>query len=267
MCPPRHFAIRYVINPWMRLDRPADPARAQRQWTALRGLLTSLGARVRVRRPVAGLPDLCFTANAGLTFARTFIPARFRHPERRAEEPVHRAWFQGCGWRIADLTGRHAFEGEGDALGFGDTVVMGFRFRSEAAAHEPLSRQLGRRVLPLELRLPSFYHLDTCFAPLDDRTALWYPAAFDRWGRRVIESLVPDPVEVERSDARRFACNAVAVGRRVVMHAGASAALRRALERRAFELRETDLSEFLKAGGAAKCLVLTLSGPGRPASA
>lgn len=25
---------------------------------------------------------------------------------------------------------------------------------------------------------PKFYHLDTCFAPVDETTALWYPPAF-----------------------------------------------------------------------------------------
>jgi N-dimethylarginine dimethylaminohydrolase len=53
-------------------------------------------------------------------------------------------------------------------------------------------------------------------------------------------------------------CNAVAIDRSVVLHAGCSTALRRQLTRRGFQLYATDLSEFLKAGGSAKCLVLRL---------
>ncbi len=258
MCPPRHFGIRYVINPWMRLARPADPRRALAQWARLRRLLRRLGAAVRVLPAVPDMPDLCFTANAGLVRDGTFIPARFRHRERRAEEPVDRSWFARRAYRVAPLPRPVCWEGEGDVLPFDGNLLMGYRFRSELKAHEALSRLLRTRVLPVGLRDPYFYHLDTCFAPLTATTALWYPAAFDRWGRRVIESLVPDPIAVDAADARRFACNAIAFGGHVIMHAGASPRLRRALDRRRLDLRQTDLSEFLKAGGAAKCLVLTL---------
>lgn len=33
-------------------------------------------------------------------------------------------------------------------------------------------------VVICELTHPNFYHLDTCFAPVDETTALWYPPAF-----------------------------------------------------------------------------------------
>jgi len=258
LCAPRHYVIRYEINPWMRLGRQPAAGRAARQWEALRRLLVRCGARVRLIPPRSGLPDMCFTANAGLVHGRTFIPARFRHPQRRGEEAAAAAWFRARGYRVAALPRRFAFEGEGDALRQGATWLFGFRFRSEEPAHAPLALLLRARVLPLELRDPRFYHLDTCFAPLDDRTALWFPRAFDRYGRRVIGAVVPDPVAVSAADALRFACNALPAGRSVILHRGISRALRRALERRGFVPRETDLSEFLKAGGAAKCLALRL---------
>ena len=141
----------------------------------------------------------------------------------------------------------------------GRTLIFGFRFRSDAPAHELLSRLLNARVLPVELADRRFYHLDTCFAPLNERTALWFPKAFDRYGRKVLESVAEELIDVSEADARRFVCNAIPVGRRLVMQAGVSAALRRRLSRRGFEIRPVDLSEFLKAGGSAKCLVLRLT--------
>ena len=261
MCRPSYYTIAYEINPWMSLKRQTNHARAILQWIRLHTLLTRrLAVRVRLLPPRPRVPDLVFTANAGLVHHRTLIRSNFRHPERQAEEPVIERYFKRAGYRVVRLTGRYDFEGEGDALWVGDTLVVGFRFRSDAPVHEELGRILRTRVLPVELADRRFYHLDTCFCPLDRRTALWFPRAFDRYGRRVLERLVPDLIPVAERDAVKFACNAIPVGRSVVMQSGASPALRRSLTRRRFAVHETDLSEFLKAGGSAKCLVLWLRG-------
>ena len=263
MCRPTYYAIAYEINPWMSLKRPANHARALAQWTRLHQLLTrQLGARVRLLPARPGVPDLVFTANAGLLHGRTLLRSNFRHPERQREEPAIERYFRREGFRVVRLSSRYDFEGEGDALWMGRTLVFGFRFRSDAPAHEELAGLLRTEVLPVELVDQRFYHLDTCFCPLNGTTALWFPGAFDRYGRAVLTRLVPDLLSVSEADATRFVCNAIAVGKDVVMQAGASERLRRQLTRRGFRLHPVDLSEFLKAGGSAKCLVLRLDGCG-----
>jgi len=260
MCRPTHYTIAYEINPWMSVKRQVDHRRAMRQWRQLYVLLTRrLKVRVRLLAPKPGVPDLVFTANAGLIANRLAIRSNFRHPERQREQPIVERYFRRAGFRVVRLPDRYPFEGEGDALWMNDTLVFGFRFRSDAPAHSRLARLLGARVLPVELADKRFYHLDTCFAPLDARSALWFPRAFDRYGRTVIESLVPDPIAVSEADAKRFVCNAIVLGHRVVLQEGYSTSLRRRLSRRGFEAHPVDLSEFLKAGGSAKCLVLLLS--------
>jgi N-dimethylarginine dimethylaminohydrolase len=259
MCRPTHYSIAYEINPWMRIERQVNHRAASHQWQALYALLTkTLRVSVKLVRPVHGLPDLVFTANAGLVSGGTFIRSNFRHPERQGEEPVFERYFRQRGFRITRLAGRFNFEGEGDALFFGETLFFGFRFRSDAPAHERLAKLLGCRVLPLELVDRRFYHLDTCFCPLNAETALWFPHAFDRYGRKVIETYVKDPVPVSQADALKFCCNAIVVNRAIVLHRGISQALHKQLTRRGFRVYELDLSEFLKAGGSAKCLVLRL---------
>jgi N-dimethylarginine dimethylaminohydrolase len=260
MCPPTHYAIEYEINPWMSLKRQANRARAVAQWRGLHALLTrTLGAHVRLLAPRPGIPDLVFTANAGLVSGRTLIRSNFRYPQRQEEEPVIERHFSSRGFRIIRLSPRYDFEGEGDALWMGRTLVFGFRFRSDAPVHEELASVLRAEVLPVELADRRFYHLDTCFCPLDARSALWFPGAFDRYGRRVLERLVEDPITVSERDAVTFVCNAVVIGRSIVVQEGCSPALRRQLARRGFQLYPVDLSEFLKAGGSAKCLVLRLA--------
>ena len=259
MCRPTYYRIAYEINPWMSLKRQANRARALLQWNQLYTLLTrTLGVRVPLLPPRPGVPDLTFTANAGLVVGRTVVRSNFRYRERQPEEPIVAGYFTRRGYRVIALPRTYRFEGEGDALWVGQTLLFGFRFRSDAPTHEALARLLRIRVLPVELKDRRFYHLDTCFCPLDARTALWFPQAFDRYGRKVIESLVEDPISVSEADAKRFACNAFSVGRTVIMQAGGSTRLKRQLTRRGFELAGVDLSEFLKAGGSAKCLVLRL---------
>jgi len=259
MCRPTYYRIAYEINPWMSLKRPARRRRAAAQWHRLHQLLTQdLGARVRLLAPRASVPDLVFTANAGLVAGRTLIRSNFRYPQRQLEEPVVERYFRRAGFGIVRLHERYRFEGEGDALWLGQTLVFGFRFRSDAPVHEELARRLRVRVLPVELADRRFYHLDTCFCPLDARSALWFPGAFDRYGRRVIEHLVARLISVSEADARRFVCNAIVINRAVVVQAGLSAGLRRRLTRLGLRVHQLDLSEFLKAGGSAKCLVLTL---------
>ncbi|MCI0483977.1 MAG: arginine deiminase-related protein [candidate division NC10 bacterium] len=243
----------------MRVTRQVTQPVAARQWQALYDLLTRrLRVPIKLVRPVKGLPDLIFTANAGLVAGRMFIRTNFRHPERRGEEAIFERYFRQRGYRVVTLPRHFNFEGEGDALSVGETLFLGFRFRSDAAVHERLAQILGRRVLPLELVDKRFYHLDTCFCPLDARSVLWYPGAFDRYGWKVIETNIPDPVPVSTADALRFCCNAMVIDRAVTLHRGVSKPLRKELERRDFGLYELDLSEFLKAGGSAKCLALHL---------
>jgi N-dimethylarginine dimethylaminohydrolase len=64
-------------------------------------------------------------------------------------------------------------------------------------------------------------------------------------------------IEVSVDDALRFACNAVEVRDAIVMH-DCSRALRERLHEIGYRVFCTDLSEFHKAGGSAKCLTLRL---------
>lgn len=261
MCRPTHFRIAYEINPWMRVSRQAVHARAQQQWRRLYTAITrEAGAAVRLLRPLARQPDLVFTANAGLVRGDTFIRSNFRYAERRGEEPHVERWFRRHGFRVHVLPRRCRFEGEGDVLRLGDRLIFGYHFRSDVQAHRAIGRLLGREVLSLELSDPKFYHLDTCFCPLNASSAMYYSGAFDRYARRVLARCVPDSVIVSRAEALRFVCNAIPVGQTLIVPQGLTPRTQRGLRTRGWRVIEVDCSEFLKAGGAAKCLVLRLSG-------
>jgi len=258
VCEPEYYAIRYSINPWMNLSRQSDAAKSRRQWERLMERLEELEASLRRIPPAQDLPDMVFTANAGLPLGRRVYLSRFRFPERRPEAEHFRRWFAEVGLEVIDLPDNLFFEGAGDALFFGETLFAGYRFRSDIAAHTYIAERSGIPVLSLELTDQRFYHLDTCFAPLDGESVLYFPPAFDRYARKVIEENVPDPIAVPEEEALRFACNAVVIGRNVVLHEGCPRTTE-LLAKRGFAVHETDLSEFLKAGGSAKCLTLRMA--------
>lgn len=176
---------------------------------------------------------------------------------------MFRRWFEREGYKVHPVPPGLFFEGEGDVLPLGGELYAGYRIRSDIAAHAWIAKILESRVLSLELVDERFYHLDTCFCPLAEDAAAYYSAAFDSYGRKVLEADIPRRIEVSERDAMRFACNAVVAGRKAVLNAGCEG-LKETLAGWGYEVWETDLSEFLKAGGAAKCLVLFLDGPGIP---
>ncbi len=259
MCPPDYFGIEYEINPWMNRARQADRAEAVRQWQGLRSLLDSVGVRISLLEPVPGLPDLVFTANAALIFKQKAILARFRYSQRQGEEPYYEAWLAANGFCALPLPGELYFEGAGDALFCGETLFSGYRFRSDARALQQVGAMLGCRVIPMELVDGYYYHLDTCFCPLAAGEAIYFPGAFDEYGRKVLAEHVPRLLPVSENEARCFACNAVVVGRHVVTNTGCPQ-LHALLRGRGYEPHETPLDEFVKAGGSAKCLTLRLDG-------
>ena len=276
MCPPRHFAVTYSINPWMDPKSWAQSAgsdggaalheTAQRQWEGLRHALAAAGAAIEILPPAPGLPDLVFTANAAVVLGGKAVLARFRHGERRNEEPVFASAFAAlaaCGLiaEVLQLPAALKFEGAGDCIfdARRGLLWLGCGFRSDAAAGRVIERHLGARCEPLPLQDANFYHLDTAFCALPCGGVIYYPGAFTAAALARIHDHVAsaERIVLNRADAERFAANAVCVGRTIVL-SSASAGLRRALERRGYAVIETPLDIFLKSGGSACCLTLRL---------
>lgn len=257
VCPPDHFGVLYEINPWMHREVKVDVDVARDQWETLVANLREAGAEVEVLDPQPGLPDLVFTANAGMVNAGRYVPSRFRHPERQAEVPHFQAWFEAAGFQVEHLPSTVSHEGAGDALPFRDVFLSGYRHRSDAAAHAPLSRLIGAAVRPIELVDPRLYHLDLTFCPLDDRRALVAPHFWDEYGRRVVAALVPEPFPLEDDEVLAFAANSVVVETTVVMPS-VPPRVGRQLERWGFDVVESPVDEFMKGGGACRCLTLAL---------
>jgi N-dimethylarginine dimethylaminohydrolase len=262
MCPPTLYEVDYVINPWMAGNVHASSrTRATEQWKRLYEAVSKI-ANVELIQPEDGSPDMVFTANAGLEHNGIVAISSFFHPERQGEEPWFGRWFREAGYTIVDIPRATPFEGEGDALFSTDGTCLwaGYGPRTTLSSHRMLHDIWDIPVVPLHLIDPRFYHLDTCFAPLEGGYVMYFPEAFDQPSLHRIEASYPPEkrIAIQEADAVSFACNAINVGRTIILNR-ISSELSVQLEQLGFNVIQVELTEFLKAGGAAKCLVMKLS--------
>lgn len=268
MCSPTHYSVAYSINPWMDLTNDVDWRKARKQWQDLHHLIIRLGGYVELIDPQPGLPDMVFTANAGFILPKyrnvvvpEIIPSRFEHEERSGEEEYFNFWFKQHGFGLFK-TPSLPFEGAGDMLFDESNVFLGHGFRTDQDALDGVISWINQfpKHTPHKCHLvdPRFYHLDTCFCPLGKNRYMVYDSAFadfDRWSQNVGGGA--HWIHVPEEEAEKFACNAVVIGDSIILPRGCPWATH-ALQDYGFEVYETPMSEFIKAGGACKCLTLKL---------
>ena len=282
MCAPKYFNVSYEINPHMEGNvNKVDTDLAQQQWLTLFNTLSQY-AVVHLARPREGLPDMVFTANAGtyIPAIDTFLVSSFSHQERRGESRYWREYAfdeMDCA-NIIDfsrITRPFKWEGDGDVIRDGNTQFVGCGSRSQIEGHllvEQLWKKLDGtsntenvQTIPLFLRDPRFYHLDTCFSVITKgnvKIILYYPDAFSPNSVRQIKeygvknNVIVLPVSEE--EAMMFTCNNVQAGNGLIFPLTTQRIVD-VFEAFGFTVHTLNLSEFLKSGGAARCLTLNIT--------
>lgn len=260
MCRPSFYGVEYQINPWMDIYKKPDKSLATEQWTNLHDRILEYGGDIVLIKDQPGLPDMVFTANGGTVFPnKKAAISNFKHQERKGEEEWFVQWFAEQGYDIF-YPSHMSYEGAGDALYLGDTLVCGTGFRSDEEAHGAVGNYCGDPIVVVKLVDPHFYHLDTCFCPLEGNTFMIYPGAFDKDSFDKITQLQKDKyfaIIVPEKEAKRFACNAVCIEKNVILPSGCPET-EGLLKFAGYKPVPVDMSEFIKAGGACKCLTLEL---------
>lgn len=256
MCPPEYFTVQYAINPWMDPALPVNLALAQRQWSELRSVYTSLGHTVRTIDPEPGLPDMVFAANGATVIDGKVLGAKFAYPERVAEGPAYLNWFRANGYSTV-VEASHVNEGEGDIVFAHRAIIAGHGFRTDQAIQSQVAGLFGLPVISVRLVDPRFYHVDTALLVLDPDTAAYYPAAFDGPSRAALAAHFPELIEASDDDAEELGLNGLCDGRNVVLPVQA-AGLAMQIKAAGYTVVPVDLSEFKKSGGGPKCCTLEL---------
>lgn len=279
MAEPTHYDVTYRINPWMKpgvwsASAGQNRVAARCAWDALRATLEASGGEVIAMPGAADVPDLVFPANAAVVLDGLALVARFRHPERRGEEPHFLAALrglrdQGLLREVRQIDGCFQ-EGAGDCLWDARRghfwVASGPR--SSPASVEVIAETFSQNVVHLPLATERYYHLDTCFCPLSGGEILYYPAALTPQAHRaLLDHTRPDErIEASDEEAEAFCVNAVCIGRTIVM-ARPPARLGEQLAERGYEVRPVDLDPFILSGGGAFCMTLRLDLSSSPAAA
>jgi N-dimethylarginine dimethylaminohydrolase len=260
MVEPGHFRVDYAINPFMDLASQPDPVATRDQWDAIAAAIGAAGGAVDVLAQRSDAPDMVFAMNLGLPLVggptgRLAVLSHMRFPERRMETESAAGWFADRGYTLHTIgsegVGAH-FEA-GDAFAWRGELVVGYGPRSERLALKHLANELDVTVRGVQIKHPGMYHLDLAFCPLDDTRAMVCPDAFDTDSARRLLDLVPDPLVLTESEAMTFCANSIVVGRTVIMPACPDR-VRAQLEAWGFEVVLVGVSEFLKGGGAIRCL-------------
>ena len=261
MSAPDYYGIEYEINPWMDVSKKADLPLATRQWQKLYQTLLGLGVDVQLINQAQGWPDMVFTANGGLLYHGKMILPHFKYPERQGETQYFRDWFFKAGYAILNDYNLSEpeiphFEGAGDGLLAGDVLFAGYGIRSDKAFFEQAAYLDHDKIVYCELVNGYYYHIDTCFCPLNAKQAIWFPGAFSPESQARMRSHI-ELIDVREEEARHFACNAVVVGKNIVIPEGCPQ-LTRDLEALGMTVHACDMTEYIKSGGACKCLTLVV---------
>lgn len=271
MCAPDRFEVSYTINPWMQPDQWASQrvdleARASLGWRQLVSTFKSIGAQIEFVPPVAGLPDLVFTANAAVVLDGTALVANFRHKERQGETAIFEAFFRDLMARgiiksVQLLPANIALEGAGDCVwdATRQCFWMGYGPRTDLAAGDHVSRVFGQQVHALELINPHFYHMDTALCPLSGGEVLLVESAFSSRDIGLIRQIVgaENIITVPPESAAQLAANAVCLGRDLILST-CSADMEAAIVERGYQVHHVPLEPFAMSGGSAFCLTLAL---------
>src|SRR3989344_1404253 len=211
MCPPTYFSIKYEINPWMHVENKVNPLKAKKEFLNLKSIYRSLGADIIEISQDKNLPDMVYAANFGFPKNNFFIKSNFKFKERKKESKLSKVYFEKLGFKIKELPENINFEGQGDLLTNGKNYFFGWGKRSDYSAKKYLCDFLESEIIDFKLIDPYYYHLDTCFAPLDEKTVTINQKALEEKDLNKISKIFPNVILVNPADNKLFACNLVVI--------------------------------------------------------
>ncbi|MBI2047698.1 MAG: hypothetical protein HYT27_01020 [Parcubacteria group bacterium] len=238
MCKPTFFDVTekdQYGNEHMDPNNRPNKKWALSEWEDLVRIYEMLGVNIHFIEPVPGLVDMTFTANCGITFIepirkrKTILLSKFR-PARRRTETVHfEHYFRAVlHYDTTRTWNEYYFEGAGDVIPFGDSLLAGYGFRTSKEMMSELHSVTGKKIIPLELKKPDtgdkiLYHLDTTMIVMDTPTRptiIVFKGAFtDESYTRLTQEVQRQSgrlLEAEYEDAAGLALNAVVLERRQI---------------------------------------------------
>lgn len=270
MVEPRGFRVddeSAVDNPYMDLDRGADPGRALAQSRALQAAIRAAGVSLKVfpgdpEAPDGVFPNNAFATNPGLLVVGSMLHSGRRRETERADI---RAWFRQQGYALTDLSERECVAELTGPMILDRRRGIGFCGMSGrvdetglAAMHEAFGLKLS---FAFDLQ-PGEYHTNVVMSILAGRACVLCADAFiDLAVPEAIEAAFPGrTLRLTVAEKNAFAGNCIALTERdlFISQTGYDALRENARQRLrdwGFDLHTVELDEIEKAGGSLRCMV------------
>lgn len=256
------FQVGWSINPHMKVGS-ACPRVAEIEHRDFIATLRDCGADVHEVPFIPGAYDSVFMKDNALLVKTQEglrgLPARPYMTQRECEPLIRAKNLREQGWAVSPQPSFN-FEG-GDVFVCAQKkfALMGYGFRTSYGMLDELRRFLDCEVMPLALKDPYFYHLDTALnaVMIDDKCVVFaYPGAFTKhaWQSLNGHPDIDRVIEVEKNEAMKFGLNWVEVNDNVVI-GSAVPGVEKALNELGKTVITSPLTQFRLAGGSAACLV------------
>ncbi len=273
MCTPNFYNIVDVKNVHMQNQKgKVNSEKANIQWDAIRNTYLAFKAQkyldeVHVIEGVDGLEDMVFVANQSFPWVmwngeKVALMSRMRHENRQNEIPYFEDFYNDNGYKIIELQSKYHFEGMGDMIAHPGKRLLygGYGFRSDKLVYEEIARSLDAPIITLELINENYYHLDTCFLPLNHAEVLIAPDAFSPESIAIIRKMFEGVYEIPEQEAQEgFACNAHIIYGTNKMSSAAiiqrnNPVSLNIVQQSAHSVVELETSEYIKSGGSVFCM-------------
>lgn len=241
--------------------------RAWEQWKAIQGIYKMLVDSGKLKQyhildGCEGCEDMVFAANQTFPWEKqngqlTVILSNMKHPSRQREVANFESFFRREGYTIRKLKSESTLEGMGDMIPHPgrNLIYGGYGFRTSSKVYDEVAAILQTPIIGLELKDERFYHLDTCFVPINESAVMIFPDAFTPDGREKLKQFFKHIIEIPEDEAMNFALNVHAIPE--IKHAiieKKNPVTVQALEDHGYTVHEVDTSEFIKSGGSVFCM-------------
>jgi len=272
MCPPVYLSNKIKNNKWMEEDNSTiNIGRALFQWNCLYELMTS-DAIVYLLSPKPHLQDQTYVNSFAVLAHRPDVAvlSNFRAAGRQGEEQEAGALLSSLGFKVYQAP--KYWEGWPELKHIHDNIyVAGYGERSTLKAQQYLADAFDYKIIPVKTS-PYLYHLDCLFFKLSPEYAI---VAVDDVPKEALKAISRE-IEIlpaNHNDALQGICNSIKL-RNIIINAtneeelkGAERKVEVAKNERLVEYAElaglevvfVNLSEFLKSGALASCLVAPLN--------
>lgn len=261
MISPEFFEIRTSLNLLTDESNQVDQKKALNQWNTLVNKYQELNYKVHRIDGVRELSDMVFAANQSLPYidnqGKKAILSNMATDQRSPEVKFIEDFYLKRGYEIFEVDSEHDFEGMGDAIWHPGKMLIwgGYGHRTSKPVYDQIREILDVDIITLELAKDEFYHLDTCFSILDEKTVMICPEAFNKNGLAKINMIFDDVIVIGLEETLEgMACNAHCPdGENVIIQEG-NIQTREKLYEKGFEVHEINTSEFMKSGGSVFCM-------------